>query len=198
MERAFAPWNAGREHGLVRKEGWDVVIIDPDNLPGVVLSESEKAQIRSFNRDFEAENRVSVLNKFSLRRALRTMLDAAQRLRVEIRRRDGQPPVRRVPETPLNAEDAQPEVPLAEQPSEGGVTNQRAAIDAFILKLLEVGRKVTRTNIWTVAGYTHPTEFERFQRGDIRNQSAAAAFNRVLSMKPEGFIELLNKKPTKK
>jgi len=141
---------------------------------------------------------VSVLNKFSLRRALRTMLDAAQRLRVEIRRRDGQPPVRRVPETPLNAEDAQPEVPLAEQPSEGGVTNQRAAIDAFILKLLEVGRKVTRTNIWTVAGYTHPTEFERFQRGDIRNQSAAAAFNRVLSMKPEGFIELLNKKPTKK
>ncbi len=81
----------------------------------------------------------------------------------------------------------------------GNETDQRAAIDAFISKLADAGRKITRKNIWTVAGYTNATEFERFQRGDTRTtQSAAAAFNRVLSMKPENFIGLLDKKSAAK
>ncbi len=81
----------------------------------------------------------------------------------------------------------------------GNTADQRAAIDAFISKLAEAGRKITRKNIWTVAGYTNATEFERFQRGDTRTtQSAAAAFKRVLGMTPEAFIGLLDKKPATK
>ncbi len=81
----------------------------------------------------------------------------------------------------------------------GNCTDQRAAINAFISKLAEAGRKITRKNIWTVAGYTNATEFERFQRGDTRTtQSAAAAFKRVLGMSPEAFIGLLDKKSAAK
>jgi len=80
----------------------------------------------------------------------------------------------------------------------GNGTDQRSAIDAFISKLAVAGRKITRKNIWTVAGYTNATEFERFQRGDTRNQSAAAAFKRVLNMKPENFIGSLDKKSASK
>ena len=81
----------------------------------------------------------------------------------------------------------------------GGGTDRRAAVDAFIAKLSDAGRKITRKQIWTVAGYTNATEFERFQRDDNRTtQSAAAAFNRVLNMKPEDFIGLLDKKSASK
>jgi hypothetical protein len=83
--------------------------------------------------------------------------------------------------------------------TKGNGTDQRAAIDAFILKLAEAGRKIKRRNIWKVAGYANATEFERFQRGDTRTtQSAAAAFKRVLGMTPEAFIGLLDKKPATK
>ena len=83
--------------------------------------------------------------------------------------------------------------------TKGNGTDQRAAIDSFIFKLAEAGRKITRKNIWKVAGYTNATEFERFQRGDTRTtQSAAAAFKRVLGMTPEAFVGLLDKKPATK
>ena len=75
-------------------------------------------------------------------------------------------------------------------------TDRRAAINAFILKVTESGRKITRKDIWTVAGYKVATEFQRFQRNDLRTTvSATIAFNRVLSMKPEDFIRSLEKKP---
>jgi len=59
MERAFDPVyvHTGRE-GLVKKEGWDVVTMDPDDIPGISLPESAKAELRSFNRDRDAEDRV--------------------------------------------------------------------------------------------------------------------------------------------
>jgi hypothetical protein len=72
---------------------------------------------------------------------------------------------------------------------------QRQAIDAFISKVQELGRKITRKDIWTAAGYIDRTEFERFQRGDRRTtNSAATAFNRVLDTNPEEFIRSLDKK----
>ncbi len=87
----------------------------------------------------------------------------------------------------------------ADNETNGGGVDRRAAVDAFISKLSDAGRKITRKQIWTVAGYTNATEFERFQRGDTRTtQSAAAAFNRVLNMKPENFIGLLDKKSASK
>jgi hypothetical protein len=78
-------------------------------------------------------------------------------------------------------------------------TDRRKAVDAFISKLAEAGQKITRKSIWTVAGYTHRTEFERFQRGDTRTtRSAASNFNRVLGMKPEDFVLALQKRKTPK
>lgn len=78
-------------------------------------------------------------------------------------------------------------------------TDRRAAIDAFIGKLAEAGHRITRKDIWTVAGYEDPTEFERFQRGASRaTRSAAMAFNRVLNMEPRDFIQLLEKKSSPK
>ncbi len=98
------------------------------------------------------------------------------------------------PGQPTNATE-----PGGDNGTNGSGTDQRAAVDAFISKLSDAGRKITRKQIWTVVGYTNATEFERFQRGDNRTtQSAAAAFNRVLNMKPADFIELLGKKSASK
>ena len=97
---------------------------------------------------------------------------------------------------PNRDESTRAEADPAVNGANGNMTDQRAAIDAFISKLAEAGRRITRKNVWTVAGYTNATEFERFQRCDTRTtQSAAAAFNRVLSMKPADFIRLLDRKP---
>jgi hypothetical protein len=77
--------------------------------------------------------------------------------------------------------------------------NRRAAVDGYISKLAEAGHKITRKSIWTVAGYTQRTEFERFQRGDPRTtRSAESNFNRVLGMKPEDFVLALQKRKTPK
>lgn len=71
-------------------------------------------------------------------------------------------------------------------------SNQRALIDAFISNVMNAGQKITRKHIWTVAGYSNATEFERFQRGDARaTQSAKDNFTRVLKMRPEEFVQSL-------
>jgi hypothetical protein len=70
-----------------------------------------------------------------------------------------------------------------------GEVDRRAGIDAFISRVNQIGSKSTRKDIWTVAGYTDATEFERFQRHDPRaTPSAADNFNGVLKMKPDEFI----------
>ena len=81
----------------------------------------------------------------------------------------------------------------------GSEIGKRAEIDAFILRLALAGHKVTRKDLWTVAGYKHPSEFERFQRGDSRTtRSATAALTRVLNLTPLDFIQLLEKKRVSK
>jgi hypothetical protein len=70
---------------------------------------------------------------------------------------------------------------------------QRERIDNFIVEMSKHGLKVKRKDIWRVAGYKNPTEFERFQRGDGRNKSASSAFNRVLGLSSEDFSRLIKK-----
>jgi hypothetical protein len=73
--------------------------------------------------------------------------------------------------------------------------HQRAVINAFISNLMNAGQRITRQDIWIVAGYNDATEFQRFQRGDTRTTSTALAnFDRVLNMSPEQFIQALEKK----
>src|SRR6266487_829610 len=50
--------------------------------------------------------------------------------------------------------------------SESEDSEARLRIDEFIRAVRLEGTKITRTDIWTVAGYSDATEFERFQRGD--------------------------------
>jgi len=70
----------------------------------------------------------------------------------------------------------------------------RQKIDAFIEKMRESGHKITRTDIWRVAGYDDPTEFERFQREDQRaTPGSRTRFDRVLNLSPEDFIQRLEK-----
>jgi hypothetical protein len=91
--------------------------------------------------------------------------------------------------------DAEPAV----DEENGNGADRRAVIDAFISKLAATGRKVTRKNIWTVAGYTNRTEFERFQSDNPRTTAAATKnFERVLKMSPEEFLALLRRKQVPK
>jgi hypothetical protein len=88
--------------------------------------------------------------------------------------------------------------------SSGPATERRRDIDRFIKEVnrfiaereeagTEAGqeaRKINRTDIWTVAGYTNATEFERFQRADPRSgRRSIQKFKRTLSMSPEKFLE---------
>lgn len=80
----------------------------------------------------------------------------------------------------------------------GHEANPRDRIDTFIQMMLNNGHKITKTNIWEVAGYADPTEFERFQRQSLRaTDNAKANFSRVLDMSPEEFMRIVEKKRSK-
>lgn len=69
----------------------------------------------------------------------------------------------------------------------------REAVDAFIEKIeKETGRKITRDNVWQMAGYTDPTEGQRWQRNDKRtNKTADLNIKRVLSYTPDEVVSWL-------
>jgi len=97
----------------------------------------------------------------------------------------------------LPAPDDRPEQPIAREAgatgaSQAKVTN-RAMVDACLAKVLEkTGQRITRRDLWRVAGYSNATEFERFQRNDRRTtETARANFKRVLSMNPEDLVRAL-------
>lgn len=72
---------------------------------------------------------------------------------------------------------------------------RRAVIEAFIARVLASGRKINRTDIWTVAGYKDATEFERYQRADERTRKAGEnIFKNILALAPEEFIRRLDLK----
>ena len=64
--------------------------------------------------------------------------------------------------------------------------SRHSAVDAYIAEGREMGRSITRTDIWRKAGYKTRTEFERWQRNDPKNPNKAAAerFDRILKEKP--------------
>jgi hypothetical protein len=96
-------------------------------------------------------------------------------------------------ETGLKATDSSNDIQINK------TIGRRAVIDAFINKVSDAKRKITRKDIWTVAGYQAPTEFERYQRHDLRaTTNATTNFERVLSMDPSDFIVLLEKRKLKK
>ena len=77
-------------------------------------------------------------------------------------------------------------------------SGNRAVIAGFISKMAEAGHQITKKDIWILAGYENPTEFERYQRGDKRTTRAATSnFNRILNMEPEDFFRALSKKKTR-
>ncbi len=65
--------------------------------------------------------------------------------------------------------------------------NNKAAVDEYIAEVFEkTGKKITKKDIWVLAGYGTRTEFERWQRNDRkrRNPSAASKFSKIISEKP--------------
>jgi hypothetical protein len=71
--------------------------------------------------------------------------------------------------------------------TEGKSTGRRAIVDAYIQEVLrKTGKRITRKEIWTNAGYTTRTEFERWERQDPRrpNNAAHETFARILREKP--------------
>jgi hypothetical protein len=72
---------------------------------------------------------------------------------------------------------------------------RRGEIYAFMRRVFETTRRqIFKKDIWTAAGYSDRTEFERFQRGDAHTTASAAAnFERVLKMEPKLFVELLDR-----
>jgi hypothetical protein len=81
------------------------------------------------------------------------------------------------------------------QPPSGEINrNEASRIKGFMEQVLAVSNeKITKTNIWRVAGYKHRTEFERYQRGK-GSKAAKEVFNRVLSMTPADFLKALEAK----
>jgi hypothetical protein len=69
-------------------------------------------------------------------------------------------------------------------------------VETFITKMQPLsGKKITRKDIWIVAGYSDATEFERFQRDDPRTtRGAKTKFGRVLKMDPAKFLAQLQEK----
>lgn len=112
--------------------------------------------------------------------------------------------------TEASAENQQTEVDVRETTESGfpktvaewkrcDKKKRKAAIGAFIVKVTDAKRKITRKDISTVAGYKTTTDFERFQRRDRRrSKNAEDRFTRVLNMNPDDFIQSLEAKQKRK
>jgi hypothetical protein len=73
------------------------------------------------------------------------------------------------------------------RPADRKSTNRRAMVDAYIQEVRQKkGKRITRKDFWTAAGYKARTEFERWERQDAKrpNQTADDNFSRVLREKP--------------
>lgn len=62
-------------------------------------------------------------------------------------------------------------------------SDRRALVDSYIESTrLRTGERITRTSIWTAAGYKSRSEFERWQRRDPQSSKAAdRTFTRILA-----------------
>lgn len=93
-------------------------------------------------------------------------------------------------EETASVEDSAPEQPLDVRKYKGVDPTARlryALVEAHLEEAFRVtGRKKTRRDIWTEAGYKDPTEFQRWQRNDLEhvNETANRRFMAILTNKP--------------
>ncbi len=86
----------------------------------------------------------------------------------------------------------QVESPLAQNSekttqSEAKSSNRRKLVEAYVQEVFtKTGKRITRKEIWTKAGYNSRTEFERWERQDPNhpNKAADKNFSRILREKP--------------
>ena len=65
--------------------------------------------------------------------------------------------------------------------------NRKALVGAYIEEVFKkTGKRITKSDIWSKAGYTTRTEFERWERQDRKhlNNAADENFTRLLREKP--------------
>jgi hypothetical protein len=87
--------------------------------------------------------------------------------------------------------------PLSGQPQNGRAPTSANArrVDRYLeFVKKETGRELDRTAIWRAAGYADRRTFEEWQRGGKVSRKGAAAFERVLMMKPTDLLNLLVEK----
>jgi len=75
-----------------------------------------------------------------------------------------------------------------------GPKTNREKVKDFIARMAAAGIKITKKDIWTVAGYKSRRDFEQFQADKKATAAARHNFTRVLSMKPGAFSKLLQEK----
>lgn len=62
---------------------------------------------------------------------------------------------------------------------------RRQRVDAYIEECKGAGVSIKRADIWGSAGYKEATQFERWQKGDLPDESQASQnFERILAKKP--------------
>jgi len=86
-----------------------------------------------------------------------------------------------------NAGSGEPELQAADSNARSSASERRRAVDAYIAEVWRVkGRRIRRTDIWKHARYQSRTEFERWERNDLRhpNKAAHERFTRILEEKP--------------
>jgi hypothetical protein len=83
---------------------------------------------------------------------------------------------------PASTEAGPPMAEAARDPAE-----RRQAVDAYIEEVFaKTEKRITRKDIWTAMRYKSRTEFERWERNDVKhpNKTANQRFNRFLREKP--------------
>ena len=69
----------------------------------------------------------------------------------------------------------------------------RSEINLFLKRVFtDEGRRITRTNLWQVAGYKDATQFERFQRDKRASYGSKIKFRAILKMDSKSFIARLD------
>ena len=72
--------------------------------------------------------------------------------------------------------------------------DRRVLVNRFIDRVFEEkNRRIRRTDIWRVAGYTDATQFERFQRNKRATAGSIAKFTNILKLIPADFLGRLDK-----
>ena len=103
----------------------------------------------------------------------------------------------RTRELPSSTDGTMPKEPLlavAADTDNSKGTDTREQVDAFIERIFSgaKGRRITRTDIWRVAGYTDATQFQRFQRNKKGSAGSIAKFTKILKLTPAEFLERLD------